>query len=157
MISAVAIAAVAAALAGCGGDDESEGNLLPEAATTLLDQLRQIQENVDVGSCVVAGTEADDLLADIRALPDEVDEDLRRGLENGVEHLQSLLDDPDQCEQPEPVETTTTEETAPETTTEETEPETTTDETTTETQPTTPTTPGGGDGTGGLGPGGGSP
>ena len=158
MIAIVTIA-VAATLAGCGGGDETEGKLPSETATALIDQLDQVQANVEVGSCVVAGTEADDLLADVQALPDDVDEDLRRGLENGVEHLQSLLEDPDQCERPE-VETTTEEPTTTEEEPTETEPTTTTEPT--ETEPTTtdegpPTTPQGPGGTGGLGPAGGSP
>jgi hypothetical protein len=150
------IAVVAALAAGCGGDSESEGDLPADDAATLLGQLEQVQANLDVGSCFVAADEADVLIAEIEDLPDDVDSDLRRALENGAEQLRILVEDPDQCERPTTTEETTTEEP----TTEETEPEedTTTRETQTEptttttpTQPTTPTTPG----SGGVGPGGG--
>jgi hypothetical protein len=151
-----AIVAVAAslAIAGCGGDNESEGDLPAEDAATLLGQLEEVQANLDVGSCFVAADEADLLIADIQELPSDVDGDLRQALENGAEQLRVLLEDPDQCERP----TTTTETTTEDTTTEETttEEDTTTRETETEpttpttpTQPTTPTTPG----SGGVGPG----
>ncbi len=153
LIAAAALAA-ALGLSACG-DDEPEPSIPSSDAQTLMATLEEIQANVDAGSCLVAGDKVDELRSEIDDLPDEVDEDLRGGLENGADRLSILVNDPDQCERPEEPETTTQE-----TITEETEPttteETTTEETTTEqTQPTTPTTPGGGGGTGGLGPGGG--
>ena len=153
-IFAIVALAASLAIAGCGGDNESEGDLPAEDAATLLGQLEEVQANIDVGSCFVAADEADLLIADIQELPSDVDGDLRQALENGAEQLRVLLEDPDQCERP----TTTTETTTEETTTEETttEEDTTTRETETEpttpttpTQPTTPTTPG----SGGVGPG----
>jgi hypothetical protein len=148
------IAVFAALTAGCGGDSESEGDLPADDAATLLGQLEEVQANLEVGSCFVAADEADILIADIEELPDDVDGDLRRALENGAEQLRVLLEDPDQCERPTTTEETTTEETTTEeteteedTTTRETETEPTT--TTTPTQPTTPTAPG----SGGVGPG----
>jgi hypothetical protein len=144
------------ALAGCGGDSEGEGDIPASEAATLLGQLEEVQANVDVGSCFVAADETENLITEIEDLPDEVDADLRRALENGAEQLQVLLQDPDQCERPE---TTTEETTTEETTTEEepTEEETKTRETTTEpttpTQTQTQTTPSSG-GSGGVGPGG---
>lgn len=153
----IAAAAVAAALgvAGCGGDDEPEPSLPLEDAQTLLATLGEIQSNVEVGSCVVAREKVDELRTEIDQLSSEVDEDLRREMENGADQLEILVNDPDQCERPEEpeptIETETEEEPEPTTTEQETEPETTTEET----QPTTQTQPGGGGGTGGLGPGGG--
>jgi len=148
------IAVFAALAAGCGGDDESEGDLPADDAATLLGQLEQVQANLDVGSCFVAADEADVMIAEIEDLPADVDGDLRRALENGAEQLRILVEDPDQCERPTTTEETTTEETTTEET--ETEEDTTTRETQTEpmttttpTQPTTPTTPG----SGGVGPG----
>jgi hypothetical protein len=155
-IFAVIALAASLAAAGCGGDNENEGDLPPDDAAALLGQLEEVQANLAVGSCFVAADEADSLIAEIQDLPSEVDGDLRRALENGAEQLMVLLEDPDQCERP----TTTSETTTEETTTEETttEEDTTTRETTTEptttattpTAPTTPTTPG----SGGVGPGG---
>lgn len=152
-IFAIVALAASLAIAGCGGDNESEGDLPAEDAATLLGQLEEVQANLDVGSCFVAADEADLLIADIQELPSDVDGDLRQALENGAEQLRVLLEDPDQCERP----TTTSETTTEETTTEETQTEetTATEETTTEptttTTPTqtTPTTPG----SGGVGPG----
>lgn len=150
----VALAA-SLAVAGCGGDSESEGDLPADDAASLLGQLEQVQANLDVGSCFVAADEADILIDDIQDLSSDVDADLRRALENGAEQLRVLLEDPDQCERPTPTVETTTEETTTEetdteedTTTRETETEPTTP--TTPTQPTTPTNPG----SGGVGPGG---
>jgi len=153
-IFAIIALATVLAIAGCGSDNEGEGDLPPDDASTLLGQLDEVQANLEVGSCFVAADEADNLIADIEQLPSSVDGDLRRALENGAEQLRVLLEDPDQCERPTTVETTTDETTTEETTTEEdtttreteTEPKTTT---TTPTQ-TTPTTPG----SGGVGPGG---
>jgi hypothetical protein len=153
-IAVVALAAAAAVVAGCGGDDESEGDLTADQAQTLLGQLEEVEANVEVNSCFVAADETDNLLADIQALPDDVDGDLRRALENGADHLKILLQDPEQCQRPETTteETTTEEEPTEETTTEETTTEEDETTTTSPTQPTTPTSPGGG--SGGVGPGG---
>jgi hypothetical protein len=154
IIVTIALAA-SLAVAGCGSDNESKGDLPADDATSLLGQLEEVQANLDVGSCFVAADEADILIADIQDLPSDVDGDLRQALERGAEQLRTLLEDPDQCERPVTTETTTedttTEETSTEeTTTEETTTEPTTTEPTTPTQPTTPTTPG----SGGVGPGG---
>ena len=139
------------ALAGCGGDSEGESDIPASEAATLLGQLEEVQANVDVGSCFVAADETENLITEIEDLPDEVEADLRRALENGAEQLQVLLQDPDQCERPE----TTTEETTTEeeTTEEETKTRETTTEPTTPTQTQTQTTPSPG-GSGGVGPGG---
>jgi hypothetical protein len=149
-IAVVALAAASAVIAGCGGDNENKGDLTADQAQTLKDQLEEVQANIDVGSCFVAADEAGNLIADIQALPDDVDGDLRRALENGADQLQILLQDPNECQRPE---TTTTEQTTTEEQT--TEPtttrETTTEETTTTPTQTTPTTPGD---SGGVGPGG---
>jgi hypothetical protein len=154
IIVTIALAA-SLAVAGCGSDNESKGDLPADDATSLLGQLEEVQANLEVGSCFVAADEADILIADIQDLPSDVDGDLRQALERGAEQLRTLLEDPDQCERPVTTETTTedttTEETSTEeTTTEETTTEPTTTEPTTPTQPTTPTTPG----SGGVGPGG---
>jgi hypothetical protein len=151
------IVAAGLVLAGCGGDDESEGDISASDAATLLGQLEEVQANVDVGSCFVAADEAENLVADVQELPDDIDSDLRRALENGSEQLTILLADPDrqpdECQQQET--TTTPEETTTEETTteEETKTRETTTEETTPTQTQTQTTPAPG-GSGGVGPGG---
>ena len=100
------------AVAGCGSDNESQGDLPPDDAATLLGQLEEVEANLDVGSCFVAADEADNLIADIQDLPSSVDGDLRRALENGAEQLRVLLEDPDQCERPTTTSEPTTEEIA---------------------------------------------
>ena len=137
--SSIAIASVIAALvlAGCGGDDEPEPSIPVDSASTLVSTLQRVQDNVDVGSCLVAEREVQQFQSELDGLPSGVNQDVIEALQRGSQNLIGLLEE--DCEdEPE----TTTEETTPEVTTTETttnEP-TTTDETTT-TQPTEPTTP----------------
>jgi hypothetical protein len=144
-------------LAGCGGDDDPDPSISRDDAQTLLAQIQEIEDNVEVGSCIVASDRTDQLISDIGELPDSVDEDVRQALDNGANNLRLLLADPDQCQREETtVETTTEEEpttTEEETTTRETttRPERTQTQTTpTQTQPT-PTNPSGGVGPGSSG------
>ena len=147
-------------LAVCGGDSGPDPSISREDAQTLLAQVQEIEDNVEVGSCIVASDRTDQLISDIGELPDSVDEDVRQALDNGANNLRLLLADPDQCEREETTVETTTEEEP--TTTEEAEEETTTRETTTrpeqtqtQTTPTqtqtTPTNPSGGVGPGSSG------
>lgn len=148
-------------LAGCGGDGGPDPSISQEDAQTLLAQVQEIEDNVEVGSCIVASDRTDQLISDIGELPDSVDEDVRQALDNGANNLRLLLADPDQCEREETtVETTTEEEpttTEEETTTRETttRPEQTQTQTQTQTTPTqtqtTPTNPSGGVGPGSAG------
>jgi hypothetical protein len=153
------ILAASAALAGCGGDGGPDPSLSGQEAAVLSSKINEIQDNVDVGSCLVAADKTDDLLADIDQLPSSVNGDVRKALENGANNLKLLLADPDKCaSQTTTSEPTTTE--APTTTEEEpttTEEEPTTTKTTptqtqtTQTQTQPSTTPGA---SGGIGPGG---
>ena len=148
-------------LAGCGGDGGPDPSISQEDAQTLFAQIQEIEDNVEVGSCIVASDRTDQLISDIGELPDGVDEDVRQALDNGANNLRLLLADPDQCEREETtVETTTEEEpttteeetTTRETTTrpEQTQTQTQTTPTQTQTQ-TTPTNPSGGVGPGSPG------
>jgi hypothetical protein len=146
-------------LAGCGGDGGPDPSISREDAQTLFAQIQEIEDNVEVGSCIVASDRTDQLISDIGELPDGVDEDVRQALDNGANNLRLLLADPDQCEREETtVETTTEEEpttTEEETTTRETttrpeQTQTQTQTTPTQTQ-TTPTNPSGGVGPGSSG------
>ena len=151
--------AAAVAVAGCGGDGGPDPSISGQEAAVLTSKIQEIQDNVDVGSCLVAADKTDDLLADIDQLPSSVNDDVRKALDNGANNLKLLLNDPDKCEgQTTTTEPTTTEESTTEpTTTEKTQPTTTTqtqtqpNTTTTQTQPPPVTTPGG---SGGIGPGG---
>jgi hypothetical protein len=144
-------------LAGCGGDGGPDPSISPEDAQTLLAEVQEIEDNVEVGSCIVASDRTDQLISDIGELPDSVDEDVRQALDNGANNLRLLLADPDQCEREETtVETTTEEEpttTEEETTTRETttRPEQTQTKTTPTQTQTTPTNPSGGVGPGSSG------
>ena len=132
--SSIAIASVIAGLvlAGCGGDDEPEPSIPADSASTLVSTLQRVQDNVDVGSCLVAEREVQQFQSELDALPSDVNQDVIEALQRGSQNLIGLLEE--DCEdEPE----TTTEETTTETTTNE---PTTTEETTT-TQPTEPTTP----------------
>ena len=124
-------------LSGCGGDGGPDPSISREDAQTLVAEIQEIEDNVEVGSCIVASDRTDQLISDIGELPDSVDEDVRQALDNGANNLRLLLADPDQCEREETTVETTTEEEP--TTTEE---ETTTRETTTRPEQTqTKTTP----------------
>jgi hypothetical protein len=141
----------ALALAGCGGDDEPEPSIPLDNASTLVSTLQEIQDNVDVGSCIVAEGKVQEFQDELDALPPGVDEQVIEALERGSQNLITLIEE--DCDQPE--ETTTEETTTEETTTEPTTTEETTTqptEPTTTTTPTTPTTPP--DNSGGVGPGG---
>jgi hypothetical protein len=154
--------AAGAGLVGCGGGNGPDPSIPSTDARTLLAKITEIQANVDVGSCVVAQSKTDDLLADIDALPSGVNQDVKNALVRGANNLKGLLGDPEQCQSRSETTATepTTESTTEETTTEKTQPTTTTTRTqtqptTTQTQTQTNTTPGGtGGASGGIGPGG---
>ena len=155
-----AVAGAAMLLAGCGSDDDPEGEGIPRAAITAIEQrLDEIQrrfddatQNDNVGAC--NDIESDSFRAisqTVGDLPSDVDPDVRDALESSLERLRQLTEEG--CADVEPVETDTTpEETVPEETVTETVPEETTpEETEPEPQPTTPddggtTTPGQGGG-----------
>lgn len=150
-------ATAALAAAGCGGDDEPQGEKLPPDVTqTLLQQLDSVGDRVAAG---VSGA-CDDIFASesdggniepidaaLSSIPSEVDPEIRSALEQSVERLTQLVGQ--QCDQIRADEQggqdTVTEETPTETVPTETEtvPTETTQTTTTptETTPTTPTTP----------------
>ena len=158
IVLALFFAAAAGGLLGCGssGPDPS---IPAQDAAVLTSKIDEIQANVQVGSCLVAASKTDDLLADINNLPSSVNQSVRNALVSGANNLKGLLEDPDQCQGRATTPETTT--SAPTTTTEpttttNTRPTTTTrtqtqETTTTQTQTTPPPTTGG---SGGIGPGG---
>jgi hypothetical protein len=155
IIVAITLAVASTGVAGCGGGESEDEKIPLDDAQDLLTRIQEIQSNIDIGSCLVAANKAEELVADVQALPSSVNSDLRQALENGSDQLTILLRDPDQC-QPR-TETTTTTESIPteETTTEETTTQRTQTQPTTTQQTTTQqttTTPNGG--SGGVGPGG---
>lgn len=156
ILLALALAGASAGILGCGGSSGPDPSIAPQEAAVLSSKIDEIQANVQVGSCIVAGDKTDELIADIQQLPSSVNTDVKNALENGVNQLKILLADPDQCEgRTTTSETTTsTPSTTEQTTTTKTQPTTTTH---TQTQPTTTTQTQTNQNTvtsGGIGPGG---
>ena len=56
-------------LAGCGGDGGPDPSISREDAQTLLAEIQEIEDNVEVGSCIVASDRTDQLISDIGELP----------------------------------------------------------------------------------------
>jgi hypothetical protein len=158
ILLALFLAAAAVGVLGCGGSSGPDPSLTPQESAVLTSKINEIDANVRVGSCLVAGDKTDDLIADVQALPSSVNSDVKTALLNGANQLKILLADPNQCQgRTTTAETTTsTPSTTQETTTTRTEPTTTTR---TQTQPTTTTntstqgTTIGGGNSGGIGPG----
>jgi hypothetical protein len=139
--------------AGCGSDDEGEP-IPQDSAAVLQDQLGNIQDRIDngsVGACEdilsgPRGPNVDAVNQAISDLPDDVSEDVRSGLQEGFDHLFTLVDERcndlrDEAESRQPTETETeaAPQPAPPETDTETQTETAPPETDTETQ--TETTP----------------
>ncbi len=129
----LAAAALSAAIAGCGGDDDVGDRIPGGKAATLEDQLDAVRDKADQDLCDDAQTAVNEARVTVDTLDDDgVGSDVQDALGDGVDNLSSLVSQ--QCE--EEVETT------PETTPEPTIPEPTTPEPTIP-EPTTPepTTP----------------
>jgi hypothetical protein len=155
LAACLALAALPLAVAGCG--DKAPG--IPRSdASEMINLLKRIQvESDDPQRCDQLFARIRDLAAKVRALPSNVDRDIRDSLSNGVRNLAESARA--QCDQAQTTTTTTptvTTQTVPPPTTEtvpppttETTPPPTTETTPPPTIPPTTTTPG----TGGTGPG----
>jgi hypothetical protein len=164
-------AAAALTVAGCGGDDEPQGEKLPpEITQKLLKHLDSIGDRVAAG---ISGA-CDDIYSsdsdvgdigpideELASIPANVDPEIRSALEQSIERLTQLVDQ--ECDEIRSAEQgeqdTTTDETPTETVTTETEtaPAETTETTTTPPEttpapPTTPESPPNGNGPDGTGP-----
>src|SRR3977135_1832622 len=89
--------AASAGILGCGGSGGPAPSIPGQQAAVLSSKSDEIQANVQVGSCVVAQTKTDDLIADIQNLPSSVNSDVKRALDNGANQLKLLLAAPSQC------------------------------------------------------------
>jgi hypothetical protein len=154
----------AAALAGCGSEDE--GTIPQDDSDRLITLLDGIDENVAGGNCDIARDQVDEFNDAVNDLPAEVDDEVKQGIQEAAGRLAELSDDPSQCDE-------TTGETGfdqlePTTEPTTTEAPTTTETTTTETEKEAPPDTGaedgggpsqgpGGGGASGPGPGGGGP
>jgi hypothetical protein len=135
--TAVLGAVAATVIAGCGSD---EGTIPPDNATAMLNRLEAVQSNVDAGDCVNAQAQADEFKSDVNLLPAEVDDEVKKGLQQSADQLENLASS--QCEPDSgatgasgPTETTDSETSTPTATA------TTTTETTTEPPPEEPAEP----------------
>jgi hypothetical protein len=160
ILLALILAGACVGVLGCGGSSGPDPSLSSQEAAVLSSKIDEIQSNVAVGSCLVASTKTDDLIADVQELPSSVNDQVKTALENGANQLKILLNDPSQCQgRTTTAETTTSTPSTTESTTSTTRTHPTTTTTPTQTQATTTTqtqtapstTPGG---SGGIGPGG---
>jgi hypothetical protein len=99
----IALALAAPLAAGCGGDDEQNGEPIPaESAAALERQLDSIQNRLDAGggACADITGNADPnttaVESVINSLPKDVDPDVRDSLEQSFDHLFQLVED--QCD-----------------------------------------------------------
>jgi len=95
---ALAVAACAAALAACGGDDEA-GSIPEDQGNQLLGLLDQIDSLVEEGRCDEAQAAAVEFGGQVNQLPSAVDGELRNALVEASARLETLTED--QCDEPE--------------------------------------------------------
>jgi hypothetical protein len=159
---------IAALVAGCGADEETEPSIPADTAAALEERLDEVQARFDFGdgACADITNDSQPAVESILAsLPASVDRDVRSALEESFDRLFQLTaeqcdetkgeeTEPETDTETETTETTTETETTDTTTETETTDTTETEPPTTETEPTVPTVPpeGDDDGGGGVGP-----
>lgn len=121
--AAMALAGAVLFLGACGSDDEG-GTIPPKNADAMLAQVDRVESNVEDGNCSLAEGAVSQLRDQVDALPAETGAQTKGELFKLVDRLGELVDDPDQCEEPDTgatgetsVPTTTTTETPTTTTT----------------------------------------
>jgi hypothetical protein len=135
LLLSLGLGAVAAFLVACGSGG---AGLLPgNNAAAIIANLDRVSELAQDGNCETAASVAREIEDQIDALPQSIDPQLRVALQDGIDRLISLTQEPETC-------TGETTETTP-TVTQTVAPPTT------PTTPTTPTAPDGGGGGGGDG------
>jgi hypothetical protein len=154
------------ALPGCGGSGDKGDPIPADQSDRMIANIQAADQYNSDGRCSRAHTKVRDAKFVLGQVPTTVDKDVRQGIEDGLNHLDSLISS--ECEAPQktqtettptqttettttPTETTPTETTQTETTPTATTPTQTTLTTTTPTTTTPTTTTGGGNG--GAGPG----
>src|SRR5918992_627174 len=107
----IALALAAPLAAGCGGDDEQNGEPIPaESAAALERQLDSIQARFEAGGGACADITGNDdpnttaVESVINSLPQDVDPEVRDSLEQSFERLFQLVDE--QCDEEQGQETT---------------------------------------------------
>jgi hypothetical protein len=108
----IALALAAPLAAGCGGDDEQDGEPIPaESAAALERQLDSIQARFEAGGGACADITGNDdpnttaVASVINSLPSDVDPEVRDSLEQSFERLFQLAQD--QCDEQQGQETET--------------------------------------------------
>jgi hypothetical protein len=91
----LALAATAAALSACGNDDE--GTIPPENAESLRTGLERVEAFREAGNCALLPGAAEEVQAQVNALPASVDREVKGALQQGAAQLVALADDSDQC------------------------------------------------------------
>ena len=94
---ALALVGAIVGLSACGSGDD--GTIPPDDATSLLDSLEQIQQDVDNGDCSVAQTDATQFVGQVDALPKEVGIEVKNVLREAGQNLQEMTGDPDKCKE----------------------------------------------------------
>lgn len=97
---ALALAAALFAVAGCGSGDG--GTIPTQDAETLLQGLDEVQASVEDGDCSAAQTNISQLNGAVYALPKEVGTETKEDLRKLVQNLAEMVQEPDQCPDPDP-------------------------------------------------------
>ena len=92
-------------LPGCGND--SKGRPIPAAqADSLIKNIQAADQYSADGSCGRAHTKIRDAKFVLSQVPDNVDPDVRKGVSDGLDHMNSLIDG--ECQRPQKTQTDTT-------------------------------------------------
>ena len=87
-----------APLAACGGEEEPEGTIPPEAAQGIVDRLNQLEGQVEDGACDDAERTAVTISEAVENLPEEVDGELRETLVEASANVVTLTRE--DCQEP---------------------------------------------------------
>jgi hypothetical protein len=91
----LALAAAAAALSGCGGDEE--GTIPPDNANALRAELERVEQAQAEGLCENAQAAAIRFRTAVDQLGADVDREVKGALQQGADRLVELSQDPNQC------------------------------------------------------------
>jgi len=132
LLLSLLLGAGCAVLASCGSGDSGPG--IPATnAEQIVAELERARASQEAGDCTAVEESATKIQANINAIDEEIDPEVKSAVDQGAQHLAELASDPTQCQ-----ETSSTTSTTDKTTS--TEPDTTTTATPTTTEETTTTT-----------------
>jgi hypothetical protein len=134
LLLSLLLGAGCAVLVSCGSGDSGPG--IPATnAEQIIAELERARASEQAGDCGAVEESATKIQANINAIDEEIDPEVKTAVDQGAQHLAELASDPTQCE-----EATSTTSTTDKTTSTEPEPTTTATPTTTEETTTTTTT-----------------